>query len=498
MAEQVIMPQMGFDMREGRLVRWLKKPGDRVEKGEALAEIETDKATVELEAFASGRLVELLVEEGTTVPVGEPVALLEAAPAAGPEAVTPAAAASPPARNGETQGTAGGARAVATNRGAPDAESGQGYQGRASSVARQMAGEKGIDLSQVQGSGPGGRVLGRDLEVERPAAGYGAALQEPPARPAGPSPGSYTFEPSFHDPAHYLDVPTRQAADLTSGQTLGEQPFAAPPSTVTFTGLEPAGAPPAPAAGGGQAPASPATDRQPAGPAREVKPWSRMRQAIARRMIQSKREIPHFYESVQVVMDQALAFRVDLNERLTQEDRITVNDLLVRAAALALEEFPNLNGSYTDEGLRLNPTVDVAIAVAVEDGLLTPVVRDCNAMDLVELAREVHRVIRAARKGRLKPEEYAGGTFTVSNLGMFGVDAFSAIINPPHTAILAAGGARQLPWVVGGQIQPATVMTLTVAADHRVTDGVEVARFLNRIREFLERPWLLVNPRVAR
>lgn len=223
-----------------------------------------------------------------------------------------------------------------------------------------------------------------------------------------------------------------------------------------------------------------------------------MRQAIARRMIQSKREIPHFYESVQVVMDQALAFRVDLNERLTQEDRITVNDLLVRAAALALEEFPNLNGSYTDEGLRLNPTVDVAIAVAVEDGLLTPVVRDCNAMDLVELAREVHRVIRAARKGRLKPEEYAGGTFTVSNLGMFGVDAFSAIINPPHTAILAAGGARQLPWVVGGQIQPATVMTLTVAADHRVTDGVEVARFLNRIREFLERPWLLVNPRVAR
>lgn len=502
MATQVIMPQMGFDMQEGRLIRWLKAPGDQVEKGEALAEIETDKATVELEAFESGRLAQLLVEEGTTVPVGEPVALLEPVTAA--EAPPP----SPTAQNGETHarenGTAAQDPASMPPSPAAPPEPRRRPEGRVSGVARQMASEQGLDPTPLQGTGPGGRVLAQDVEEASPR-GEGAPAQERPPAPAqapgaAEAPEHYRFEPAFHDPAQYLDVPTRQATDLTSGQTLGEQPFAAPPSTVSLTGVEPADAPAAPAAEAGppEAPKPAPNQQPPQGELAKIKPWSRMRQTIARRMTQAKGEIPHFYESVQVLMDQALAFRVDLNQELSQEDRITVNDLLVRASALALEEFPNLNGSYTDEGLRLNPTVDVAVAVAVEDGLLTPVVRDCNAKGLVELAREVHRVVGAARKGRLKPDEYAGGTFTVSNLGMFGVESFSAIINPPQTAILAAGGARQQPWVVGGQIQPATVITLTVAADHRVTDGVEVARFLNRLRELLEHPWLLVSPHVAR
>ncbi|BAS26057.1 dihydrolipoamide acetyltransferase family protein [Limnochorda pilosa] len=500
MASPVTMPQMGFDMREGRLVRWLKAPGDAVQKGEALAEIETDKATVELEAFESGRLAQILVEEGATVPVGEPVALLETAPEAA-VAPTPARLAPPgPARPEVGPGEAPGAEQGPAP--ARAAEAGR----RASPVARRLAQERGVDLEKVRGSGPGGRILGRDVAEESPAArapsradgrdgtqqdgGAGRDGTGRRARQAGP----YRFQPPYHDPADYLDTPTRWPAGYTSGQSLGEQPFAGPPSTVSRTGVEPEGlrAAPSERAQAEQRPAArPERDAQ---EPVDVEPWSRMRQTIARRMSQAKREIPHFYETMRVEMDQALAFRVDVNDDLPDEDRLSVNDLLVRAAALALEEFPTLNGTYTEEGLRLNQTVDVAIAVAVEGGLLTPVVRDCNARGLVELAREVHRVVRAARKGRLKPEEYAGGTFTISNLGMFGVESFSAIINPPQTAILAAGGTRQEVVVADGQMRPATVLHLTVAADHRVTDGVEVARFLNRTRELLEHPWLLVSP----
>lgn len=450
------MPQMGFDMQEGRLVRWLKAPGDRVQRGEALAEIETDKATVELEAFESGRLTRLLVEEGATVPVGEPVALLEieddgpAAPApqeapAGPRTAEPA--------DGRVASPADGRRPGDQT---PELNGEAGR--RASPVARRVAQERGVDLERVQGTGPGGRILGRDV-VEAPAPQtppHPAGVQEPAhapeerrgGRPDGRGAGTYRFEPPYHDPADYLDRPSPQATPRsTPGRSLDD-----------------------------------------------IEPWTRMRQTIARRMTQAKTEIPHFYETIRVEMDQALAFRLAVNQELPEDDRITVNDLLVRASALALEEFPTLNGTYTEEGLRLNRTVDIAVAVAVEGGLLTPVVRDCGALGLVELAREVHRVVRAARKGRLKPEEYAGGTFTVSNLGMFGVESFSAIINPPQTAILAAGGTREEVVVSSGQFRPATIMRLTVAADHRVTDGVEVARFLNRIREFLEHPWLLVTP----
>lgn len=488
MARQVIMPQMGFDMQEGRLVRWLKQPGDAVEKGDALAEIETDKATVELEAFESGRLAKLLVEEGATVPVGEPVALLEplaaaqAPPTLEGREVDGAARQPAPTREPAPEGTPAAAPPSPPPPPAEPAPRG------ISRVARQMAAEQGVDPATLQGRGPGGRILSHDVEE---AARQSQAQDAQPAITAG----EYRFEPRFHDPAHYLGEAAAPQAQRLAGQTLGEHPFAQPPATTDPETTPPAGDGISSAGEAAPAPASPAA---PSPAPAEIKPWSRMRRTIARRMSQSKREIPHFYESVQVLMDQALAFRVDLNRELPDEDRITVNDLLVRASALALEEFPNLNGTYTDEGLRINPTVDVAIAVAVEDGLLTPVVRDCNGKGLVELAREVHRVVRAARKGRLKPDEYAGGTFTLSNLGMFGVEAFSAIINPPQTAILAAGGARQQPWVVDGQIQPATVMTLTLAADHRVTDGVEVARFLNRIRELLEHPWLLVNPHLAR
>lgn len=488
MARQVIMPQMGFDMQEGRLVRWLKQPGDAVEKGDALAEIETDKATVELEAFESGRLAKLLVEEGATVPVGEPVALLEplaaaqAPPTLEGREVDGAARQPAPTREPAPEGTPAAAPPSPPPPPAEPAPRG------ISRVARQMAAEQGVDPATLQGRGPGGRILSHDVEE---AARQSQAQDAQPAITAG----EYRFVPRFHDPAHYLGEAAAPQAQRLAGQTLGEHPFAQPPATTDPETTPPAGDG---ISSAGEATPAPASPTAPSPAPAEIKPWSRMRRTIARRMSQSKREIPHFYESVQVLMDQALAFRVDLNRELPDEDRITVNDLLVRASALALEEFPNLNGTYTDEGLRINPTVDVAIAVAVEDGLLTPVVRDCNGKGLVELAREVHRVVRAARKGRLKPDEYAGGTFTLSNLGMFGVEAFSAIINPPQTAILAAGGARQQPWVVDGQIQPATVMTLTLAADHRVTDGVEVARFLNRIRELLEHPWLLVNPHLAR
>lgn len=410
----VTMPQLGFDMQEGTLVRWLKQPGDAVQRGEPIAEIETDKAVIEIEAFESGTLTKLLVEEGTTVPVGEPIAVLdtgeegEAADAAptGPApdhaatgdgaATAPTTAAAPPAPEPSIQ--PGGDPAAADG----------GPRVKASPLARRLASEHGVNLRQLSGSGPGGRIVKADV------------LQAAQARPAAPA-----------------------------------------------------------------APSAPAAEDR-------VVPLTRMRQTIARRMTESKQQAPHFYVTMAVDMDKAMELRASLNELGDGETRVSVNDLVVKAAAIALQKHPSLNASFEGDAIRIHGAVHMAIAVALEDGLITPVIRDAHAKSLLQIAQEARELAEAARTGGLRPDQYQGGTFTISNLGMFGVEEFSAIINPPQGAILAVSAVREEAVVRDGQLAVGRVMRVTVSADHRVADGAQVALFLQELKHILENPLRLL------
>ncbi|MDR7555924.1 MAG: dihydrolipoamide acetyltransferase family protein [Armatimonadota bacterium] len=411
---EVIMPKMGDAMTEGKVLRWLKQPGDPVRKGEPIAEIETDKVNVELEAEWDGVLSRVLVAPGSAVPVGAPIAILtrpgEAAPAA--EA--------PPSRAPETPAGTGAPAAAATAQAAapppasaPPAAPPAGAV-RASPLARRLAAEHGIPLETIRGSGPEGRITKEDVE---------AAIAARAARPA-PTP----------------------------------------------------------------APAMP-----PAAAGREV-PLSRMRATIARRMTESKQQVPHFYVTMAIAMDAALDLRRQLNDRLPEAAKVTVNDLVVRAAALALRRYPNLNASFAGDVIRHPAAVNISIAVPVAEGLVSPVLHDVDRKPLWVIAHESKALIERARAGHLRPDDLVGGTFTVSNLGPYGVEAFAAIVNPPQAAILAVGAATPTPVVRDGTVQVATVMHATLSADHRVTDGAEAAQFLGEIRRLLEAPvWLVTE-----
>jgi pyruvate dehydrogenase E2 component (dihydrolipoamide acetyltransferase) len=399
---EVIMPKMGDAMTEGRIVRWKKRPGEAVAQGEPLAEIETDKVNVDIEAEEAGVLLQILVEEGRSAPVGAPIALIGPpgqpvpAPAAAPPPPAPAAAsaAAPP-----SPATPSGAPAA---RAAPE-------RVKASPLARKLAEEHGLDLTQVRGTGPGGRITKEDVEAAIAAS----------ARPAVAAPAA--------------------AADY------------------------------------------------------DVVPLTRIRQTIARRMTESKQQAPHFYVTTEVVMDEALRLRQQLNQALQVSPPVSVNDLVVKAVALALRAHPALNSALVEGAIRRYRRVNIAIAVALPEGLIAPVVHDCDRLSLVEIAARTTDLGERARTGRLRPGDYEGGTFTVSNLGMFGdIDSFAAIINPPHTGILAVGRALPRPVVREGHVVPATTMKLTLSADHRVTDGAEAARFLAEVKRLLETPVLLV------
>ncbi len=421
MATTVTMPKMGFDMVEGKLLRWLKKVGDPVKAGEPLAEIETEKVNIEFEAPASGVLKAVLIEEGTTVPVGTPIAIIgapeepvevpsavpAAAPAAPPPAPTPAA--SPPSPAPAPAPAAAPAPAP-------------GGRVKASPLARRLAREAGIDLREIPGTGPGGRVVKRDIDR------YLQARIPRPSPAVAPAPA----------PA----------------------PAAAPPP------------PPAP-------------------PPAAI-PVSPLRQAIARRMTASKQTAPHFYVTVEVDMDEAMAWRARINEALGERGKISVNDLVVRAAALALREFPALRSSYQEGGIVRHEAIHIGIAVALEEGLITVVLRDADKKPLAQIARESKELVERARSGKVRPEDIEGSVFTVSNLGMYEVEHFIAIINPPEAAIMAVGSVREVPVVKNGQLTVGQRMKVTVSADHRVTDGAEVARFLQAFRRYLENPLLLL------
>jgi len=413
-AELITMPKLGFDMAEGSLVEWVKQVGDEIAEGDVVAIIETDKANVEVTAFKTGVLRSLLVEAGDIVPVGQPIAVVGSAD----EEIDLAAlgmeeAAAPQ----EAEGVAPPPEAAAPAPLAPTAEEAGALP--ASPVARRMAKELDIDLSQVRGSGPGGRIIKRDIEVY-----------------------------------------------LTERERVPEK--AAPPPMPT-------------------------PSYEPTGEGYRVEALSPMRKTIGRRMVESKQQAPHFYITLEVDMEAAMALRQQLKSMLAEEEKVSVNDLIVKATAIALRKFPNLNASFAGDEIHVHDRVNIGIAVARETGLVTTVVQDCDQKSLAQIARDSRDLIGRAREGRMRPEDMIGGTFTLSNLGMFDVEDFIAIINPPHAAILAVGAVKRVPVVKeDGQLAAGTRMKVTISADHRVTDGAEAAQFLQAIKEALEQPMRLM------
>ena len=435
MATQIVMPQMGFDMKEGTLVRWIKHEGDTVNKGEALAEIETDKAVVEVESFASGVLKRITVKEGVTVPVGEEIGVIADPGEAleGPGQAPSALEAAGPSR--APGATAAPARAEPSTRPEPAvraAAPAEDGRVKASPLARKEAETRGIDLADINGSGPGGRITREDVVAFA-------------GRPAVPS-----------------AAPARAAAS------------APPPVSVAAKA----------AASPQNAPIAPLAD--------ETIAFTRMRQAIANAMSRSMREIPHFYVTIEIDMTEAMKLRAQLNKALEGDIRISVNDMIVKACAMALPKHRYFNASFTEKGVQVHGQINISVAVALEDGLVAPSIPDCASKSLAEIARASAKLVERARSGVLTAAEYGGGTFSVSNMGMYNIEDFTAIITPPQAAVLAVGSVKKTPVVRDDQVKIIDAMKVTLSTDHRVADGAQAARFLGDIRAVLENPLLLV------
>ncbi len=408
MATSIVMPQMGYDMQQGTVVRWHKQEGDAVARGDVLADIETDKATVEFEAFVSGVLRKIVAQEGIAIPVGDLIAVITGPDEALPEGLLSGRGSGnkddAPVGNGATSVAA---QPVSTVASAPPAAS-PGGEVRASPIARRLAREQGIDLAVVTGTGPGGRIVEQDV-------------------------------------LNNLEAASQPSSDAASASAQPEQ--------VDL---------------------------------------SRMRQTIAKVTSDSKRDTPHFYVSSEVDMTKATEMRGDLNEVLASESRVSVNDLVVKACAMALQKFPKFNAFYQGGHLQMNPDINIGIAIALESGLIVPGINGCQAKSLVEIAAASRDLIARAHSGTLRNEEYSGTTFSVSNLGMFDVDSFTAIIYPPHAAILAVGRVKEQAVARDGQVTVAQIMTATLSVDHRVADGAEAARFIMEIKGLLEKPAALI------
>jgi pyruvate dehydrogenase E2 component (dihydrolipoamide acetyltransferase) len=425
LATNIVMPQMGYDMREGTVVKWHKGEGEQVARGEVIADIETDKATVEFEAYTSGVLRKIIAQEGIAVPVGELIAVIgdpdeELSDDTGggaptqPEAEAPRPSAPESAKEPAAATTRGPAPEAAEAPGKrpaePAAPSPDGAETtapttgvRASPIARRLARERGIELSRITGSGPGGRIVEKDVLAYTPS----------------------------------------------------------------------------------EAPAAPAPADAPSGPGEKVE-LSRMRQAIARVTRDSKREAPHFYVTAEIDMTRAMSLRRDINDTIPAESRVSVNDLIIKAAVIALGKYPKFNASFQGEYLQMNSNMNIGIAIALEAGLMVPGINNCESKSLLEIAAASKDLGDRARSGHLRNDEYSGTTFSISNLGMFDVDSFSAIIFPPHAAVLAVGTVREQPVVHDGEITVAQIMKATLSTDHRVADGAEAAQFLVEVKQALE------------
>jgi pyruvate dehydrogenase E2 component (dihydrolipoamide acetyltransferase) len=424
MAEVVNMPKLGFDMAEGVLVRWVVAEGEPVEKGEVLAEIETDKATVEVEASLGGTVLKHIVAESTPVPVGEPIAvigeageevdldeLVAAEPAEAEQETSSEVEAEPEAETAPTREETPQETPVSVERQFPGGV-------KATPVARRIADQNEINLKALSGSGPGGRIVKADVEE---------ALESGP-------------------PAEMKTPARRTQVSIPSGE-----------------GLK--------------------TERVPV---------SKLRKTIGSRMSRSKQELPHFYVTIDVDAGPVMDLRKQINSALPEDQKISVNDFLVKASGLALHQFPNLNASLEGDEIVRHGEINVGIAVAVDEGLLTVVARDADVKPLRTLSTEIRAMVERTREGKVRPDDVEGSTFTVSNLGMFDVDHFIAIINPPEAAILAIGSVREEPAYVDGKLVPVKRLKVTLSADHRVTDGAEAARWLQVFREYIENPALML------
>jgi len=422
MAEIIEMPKLGFDMAEGTLVKWLKAEGEKIEKGDMLADIETDKATLQVESSASGVVFKHLVEANTTVPIGSPIAVIAAegeqvdldkllggkaqpaAEAAQPQESQPASTAPAPAEP--------------TASGSAKAES---EFIKASPVAKAIAADKAINLANLNGSGPGGRIVKRDVEAALQSDSTGQAAQSSPT----------------------ADMKAPAQAQITPGQD---------------TRI----------------------------------PISRLRGAIGKRMQESNQNIPHFFLTRSYNVGSLMQMRKQMNEGREKSNKISVNDFVVRAIALALRQFPNINASISEQEIIQHGNINVGVAVALDNGLLTVVVKNADQKDLDQIGWETSQLSQRARDGKLRNEDIENSTFTISNLGMYGVEEFSAIINPPEAAILAVGSAQEEPVVEDGMLKQGWRMKATLSADHRITDGAEAARFMQHLALYLEQPWRLI------
>ena len=455
----VLMPRLSDTMEEGTLSQWVKREGDQVRKGDVLAVIETDKAAMGMEAYDEGVLTRILVQEGTSVPIGTPIAVIGAEPAAAsapPPAPAPGQAAQPAPAPGQAEPAV--VLPLAPAAPAPAAATSPPPAGLlpASPLARKLARDLGIDLGAVTGSGPGGRIVRAD--VEQAAREHDRILPAaPPATPVAPAPG--------RSPAATAVSPSPVAAE--------------PPSPAPVAAAQP----PAQPAGL----LKPSSLTAPAADAEEI-PLTTVRRLTAQRLAESAREAPHFYLSVVADAGQLLAFRAQANGRSGADVKITVTDLLIRACATALTTHPDVNASWDDTRILRHRHVNVGIAVAIDDGLIVPVIRDADRKTLTEIAREAHDLTARARARKLTPDELTGGTFTISNLGMYGIRQFTAVINPPQAAILAVGEAARQPVVRDEQVTIGTTMTLTLSIDHRAVDGATAAVFLAHLRGLIEEP----------
>ncbi|WP_408873353.1 pyruvate dehydrogenase complex dihydrolipoamide acetyltransferase [Gluconobacter roseus] len=409
MATDILMPALSPTMTEGKLARWLKAEGDTVSAGDVIAEIETDKATMEVEAVDEGILGRILIQESAEgIPVNTPIAVLVEEGEAVPEASSTQSAAAPKAEAAPAE-----AKPASATSKAPAEDKGERIF--VSPLAKRMARERGIALGALTGSGPNGRILKRDVEK-------------------GPN--------------------APKAAPKTA-------PAAAPVTTSEET-------------------------------VRRV-PNSTMRKVIARRLTESKTQVPHFYVSVDIELDALLELRSKLNATAQENSfKISVNDMMIKAVALALKKVPGVNVQFTDAETLHFENVDISMAVSVPDGLITPIIRNADRKSLREISVEAKDLAKRARAGKLKPEEFQGGTFSISNMGMFGVREFAAIINPPQAGILAIASGEKRAVVRGSEIAVATVMTATLSVDHRAVDGALGAEWLNALRDIVQNPYTLV------
>jgi pyruvate dehydrogenase E2 component (dihydrolipoamide acetyltransferase) len=422
MAETISMPKLGFDMAEGLLVRWVRQVGENINKGDVLAEIETDKATVEVESSASGVVLQLIVEQGTMVPVNAPIAVI---------GKTGEVISNPP--SGTSQLSVNSAQSSVVNQ-QPLASSRQSSAVadsetmrlsdnatiKASPLAKKIAKDNKVDLSYIQGSGPGGRIVRKDIE---------AAL-------------------SSHQ------------SSVISEQLTPHAPRAAQPNHQLKI-----------------------TDY-----ADQAIQTTKLRQAIGRRLVESKTTIPHFYVTREFKMDPLMEMRKQINAYLPEHEKVSVNDFILKGVALSLRQFPNLNATLKGAEVIQFGHVNVGVAVTVPGGLMTVVVKDTDQKTLRQISGEVKTMAARAREGKVKPEDVDGSTFSTSNLGMYDVEEFIAIVNPPEAGILAISSAREVPVVENGQIKAGWRMKATISVDHRISDGAEAAQFMQALAGYLENP----------